>query len=56
MELGVKGLVRDAIMAFVAFELLTKGMNNFELAMILIATVVFFTILGFLKLFGVLSG
>jgi len=56
IRLGVKGLIRDCIMAFVAFELLTKGMNNFELAMILIATVIFFTILGFLKFFGVLGG
>lgn len=48
--MGIKGLVRDIIMTFVAFQLLTKGMDNFHLALILIITVIFFTVLGFLKL------
>ncbi len=48
--MGIKGLIRDIIMVFVAFQLLTKGMDNFHLALILIITVIVFTILGFLKL------
>ncbi len=49
--MGWKGLTRDIIMAFVAFELLTNHADKFHLALILIATVIFFTILGFIKLF-----
>lgn len=45
--MGIKGLVRDIIMAFVAFELLTNGMDKNYLAYILIAVVIFFTIIGF---------
>ncbi len=48
--MGIKGLIRDIIMAFVAFQLLTNGMDNFKLALILIITVVIFTLLGFLKI------
>ncbi|MCS7106276.1 MAG: hypothetical protein NZ942_03100 [Candidatus Aenigmarchaeota archaeon] len=48
--MGVKGLIRDVIMAFVAFQLLTNGMEKTHLAYILIATVIFFTILGFWRL------
>ncbi|MEM5790701.1 MAG: hypothetical protein QXP77_01485 [Candidatus Aenigmatarchaeota archaeon] len=48
--MGIKGLIRDIIMAFVAFQLLTRGMDNLHLALILIVTVIFFTIFGFLKI------
>jgi hypothetical protein len=48
--MGIKGLIRDAIMAFVAFELLTNGMDKNLLAYILIAVVVFFTVIGFWRL------
>jgi hypothetical protein len=30
--MGIKGLIRDAIMAYVAFQLLIGGMSNFQLA------------------------
>jgi hypothetical protein len=46
--MGIKGLIRDAIMAYVAFQLLIGGMSNFQLALILIITVILFTIIGFL--------
>ncbi|MEM5882856.1 MAG: hypothetical protein QXQ77_01270 [Candidatus Aenigmatarchaeota archaeon] len=49
--MGIKGLVRDAIMIFVAFQLLTNGMEKTHLAYILIAVVIFFTILGFWRFF-----
>lgn len=48
--MGIKGLVRDAVMVFVAFQLLTNGMDKTYLAYILIAVVIFFTILGFWRL------
>ena len=48
--MGIKGLIRDGIMAFVAFQLLMGGMSNFQLALILIITVIIFTIIGFLTL------
>jgi hypothetical protein len=48
--MGIKGLIRDAIMAFVAFELLTNGIDKNILAYLLIATVIFFTIIGFWRL------
>ncbi|MEM7825945.1 MAG: FAD-dependent thymidylate synthase [Candidatus Aenigmatarchaeota archaeon] len=48
----VKRVVRDAIMAFVAFELLTNGMDKNTLAYILILTVILFTIIGFWRFFS----
>ncbi|MGC8812048.1 MAG: hypothetical protein ACP5O8_00455 [Candidatus Aenigmatarchaeota archaeon] len=48
--MGIKGLIRDAIMTFVAFELLTNGMDKNHLAYILIAVVIFFTVIGFWRL------
>ena len=47
--MGWKGLTRDIIMAYVAFALLTNRTDNFTLAMILIVTVIFFTIFGFYR-------
>jgi len=48
--MGIKGLIRDVIMAYVAIQLLIGSMNNFQLALILIITVIIFTIIGFLTL------
>lgn len=53
--MGVKGLIRDIIMVFVAAQLLLNNMDRFMLAGILIVTVIVFTIIGFMKFFGVLD-
>jgi hypothetical protein len=49
--MGLKGMIRDIIMVFVAIKLLTNDSSNFHLALILLATAGFFTVLGFYKLF-----
>jgi len=48
--MGIKGLIRDIIMAYVAIQLLLGSSNTFTLGIILIVTVIIFTIIGFLKL------
>ena len=48
--MGIKGLIRDIIMAYVGIQLLIGGSNNFTLGMILIVTAIIFTIIGFLIL------
>ena len=50
--MGIKGLLRDFIMAYVGIQLLIGGHNNFTLAMILIITVIIFTIIGFIIMRG----
>ena len=48
--MGIKGLIRDVIMAYVGIQLLIGGSDTFSLAMILIITAIIFTIIGFLRL------
>ena len=50
--MGVKGLVRDVIMFYVGIQLLMGGSNVFALGWILIITVIIFTIIGFLRMWG----
>ena len=53
--MGLKGLMRDVIMFFVGVELLTNGMSNSTLGVILIGASIIFTLLAWLKFFGVLD-
>ncbi len=48
--MGIKGLIRDIIMAYVGIQLLIGGSDNFTLGIILIITVIIFTIIGFLTI------
>jgi len=48
--MGIKGLIRDVIMAYVGIQLLMGASDIFSLAMILIITVIIFTIIGFLRM------
>lgn len=50
--MGIKGLIRDIIMAYVGIQLLIGVSDNFTLAMILIITAIIFTIIGFLRMWG----
>jgi hypothetical protein len=50
--MGIKGLIRDAIMFFVGMQLIFGGMDKFTLGLILIITAIIFTILGFIIAFG----
>jgi hypothetical protein len=50
--MGIKGLIRDIIMLYVGIQLIIGGSNVFTLGMILIATAIIFTIIGFLRMFG----
>ncbi len=50
--MGIKGLIRDIIMAYVGIKLLMGASDTFSLAIILIITVIIFTIIGFLRMRG----
>jgi hypothetical protein len=50
--MGIKGLIRDIIMAYVGIQLLMGNSDTFGLAMILILTAIIFTIIGFLRMWG----
>jgi len=50
--MGVKGLIRDAIMFYVGIQLILGNPDIFNLAMTLIVTAIIFTIIGFLRMWG----
>ena len=50
--MGIKGLIRDAIMFFVGIQLIFGTVDKFTLGLILIITAIIFTILGFIIAFG----
>jgi hypothetical protein len=46
--MGIKGLIRDVIMAYVGIQLLIGNPDTFGLGLILIVTAIIFTIIGFM--------
>jgi hypothetical protein len=48
--MGIKGLIRDVIMAYVGIQLLLGNSDNVGLGAILIITAIIFTIIGFMIL------
>ena len=50
--MGVKGLIRDAIMFYVGIQLLLGKPDIISLGWILIITAILFTIIGFLRMWG----
>jgi hypothetical protein len=46
--MGIKGLIRDIIMAYVGIQLLLGNPDNVFLGAVLIITVIIFTIVGFM--------
>jgi hypothetical protein len=50
--MGVKGLIRDAIMFYVGIQLMLGWMDPSVAGIILIVSAVIFTVLGFIIAFG----
>ena len=48
--MGIKGLIRDTIMAYVGIQLLLGNPDTTGLGVILIITAIIFTIIGFLRM------
>ncbi len=46
--MGIKGLIRDVIMAYVGIQLLMGNPDSFGLGVVLIITAIIFTIVGFI--------